>query len=87
MIIMKYTVNFSYGNSGTFKDIKTTRKAIMSSGFAKWSRVYIFSGSNPIGFVYTAIGNVYCYHDEKNNKTYILKKDGSLGEFMGRGVA
>ena len=26
-------------------------------------------------------------HDEKNDKTYILKKDGSLGEFMGRGVA
>lgn len=78
--MVKYTVNFSFGNSGTFKGIKTARKAIMTSGFAMWNRVNIFEGSKVVGYVYNAVGNVYCYRDNVKRKTYILKKDGSLGE-------
>lgn len=78
--MVKYTVYFSFGNSGTFKGIKTARKAIIDSGFAMWSRVNIFEGSKVVGHVYNAVGNVYCYRDNVKRKTYILKKDGSLGE-------
>ena len=82
----KYTVNFSFGNSGTFKGIKTARKAIIDSGFARWGNVNIFEGSKVVGYVFQPIGKSgyfaedYHYRDSVKRKIYTLKKDGSLGK-------